>query len=623
MLIWMREGAGAGVIKMLLMSLLVMAVVGLVLMDVGGFFRGDMSSGTVVKGGGLKITTGEFDRTVRRVLAAQGIGPEEALGLGLIDNIITSEIQTRLLTHEANDLGIVIDNDTVMKQIATLSAPLAADGRSKSDAVRQLLRNQNISESEFITSVRNEMANGILRTALQTPATLTSPLMAQALYRYDNEKRGADIIVLKNASVTDAKKPTAEQLKTYYEANKQDFLIPQSRRITVATLKPDMIRKNVTITDDKLKSEYDRHIETFTKPARRLVEQSVFPDEAAAKSALEDLKAGKKLKDSNTQEFEQTGLLPEIGGPVFAAKKGDILGPVQTALGWHVLMVRDILPENVTPFAEVKEKLRTELANIALSEEMYNTGNTIEDRVAGGEKLEDLVTEYGMTTEMIGPFRENGNNSDGRDLFKSYEADRAKMVQAAFDYDEGEIAPVVETADGNFNLIRIDQIVPDAYRSFDTEKAALEKRWIAEQQQLANREKAKAMLDALNGGKTLEQVAREFGGSIQKISGINRRENPPAPITPVIGARIFAVDRGAAFSAETEDGFVVGTVRDITIPAPAAKDDKEMKDLADMAARAAGQETLGLYAAHLTGQKKIQINRPLLERMYGGQQAQQ
>lgn len=623
MLIWMRDGAGAGVIKMILMSLLVMAVAGLVLMDVGGFFRGDMSSGTVVKGGGVKIGTSEFDRTVRRVLATQGIGPEEALRLGLIDNIITSEIQTRLLTHEANDIGIVINDDAVMKQIAMLSAPLAADGRSKSDAVRQLLRSQNISEGEFVASVRQEMANGILRTALQTPATLTSPLMAQALYRYDNERRGADIIVLKNTAVSDVKKPTEEQLKTYYEANKQDFLIPQSRRITVATLKPDMIRKNVTIGDDKLKAEYDRNIATFTKPPRRLVEQSIFPDEAAAKAALEDVKSGQAMKDSNTQEFEQTGLLPEIATPVFAAKKGDILGPVQTALGWHVLKVRDILPEDVTPFAEVKEKLRTELANIALSEEMYNTGNTIEDRVAGGEKLEDLVGEYGMTTEMIGPFRENGNDSDGRDLFKSYETDRTKMIQAAFDYEEGEIAPVVETADGNFNIIRIDQVVPDAYRSFASEKSALEKRWISEQQRLANREKAKSMLDALNGGKSLEDVAREFGGSIQKISGINRRENPPAPITPVIGARIFAVEKGAGFSAETEDGFVVGAVRDIMIPAPAAKDDKELKDLADMAARAAGQETLGLYATHLTGKKKIQINRPLLERMYGGQQAQQ
>ena len=51
MLIWMRNSAGAGVMKFLLMGLLVTAVFGLVLMDVGGFFNGNMSSNTLVKGG--------------------------------------------------------------------------------------------------------------------------------------------------------------------------------------------------------------------------------------------------------------------------------------------------------------------------------------------------------------------------------------------------------------------------------------------------------------------------------------------------------------------------------------------------------------------------------------------
>ena len=39
MLIWMREGKGSKVVKFTLMGLLLMAVAGLVLMDVGGFFR--------------------------------------------------------------------------------------------------------------------------------------------------------------------------------------------------------------------------------------------------------------------------------------------------------------------------------------------------------------------------------------------------------------------------------------------------------------------------------------------------------------------------------------------------------------------------------------------------------
>ncbi len=618
MLIWMRNGAGAGVVKFMLMGLLLLAVAGLVLMDVGGFFKGTMSSTTVVKGEGIKIGTVEFDRTVRRALASQGIGAEEAMRLGLIDSIIASEVRTRVLNEQARKLGLIINNETVMRNIARLAEPLATNGRSKKDALRQILQTQGISEGEFVSSVRLEMANGLLRTALQPPTSLASPLLAQALYRYDNEKRGVNIVVLTNDSVKDAKPATPEQLQGYYDANKHDFMIPESRRITVATLKPDMLRKNVTVSEERLKAEYDKNIASFTKPPRRLVEQAVFPDEATARTAYEGLKTGTKLKGATTQEFEQNGLLPEIATPVFAAKKDEIVGPVQTSLGWHVLVVRDLLPEIISPYADVKDKLRGELENMALSEEMYNTGNTVEDRVAAGDTLEDLVREYGMTTEIVGPFRQNGNDSDGKDLFKSYAGDRAKMVQAAFDYDEGEIAPVVETADGYFHLIRIDQVVPDAFHSFESVKGDLAKRWITEQKKLLNRERAKAMLDALNTGKKLDDLAAADGVSVSSVSGINRRENPPAPLTPIVGAKIFATNKGDAFSAETENGFVVGTVSNITLPEPAQSDSKELKDLSDMAARSMPEEIIALYAAKLTNDQKIRVNQQLIEQMYGG-----
>lgn len=622
MLIWMRESAFAGVFKYLLMGLLVLAVVGLVLMDVGGFFTGRMSSGTVAKGGGVNIGINDFDRTVRRVLSSQGIGAPEAYKLGLIDTILTSEIQNLLFAKEARDLGLEVDEESLKRQIAKLAEPLAAEGRSKKEALQQILRSQNISEGEFVTTLRREMATGLLRAAITPPPTLSSPLLAQNLYRYDNEKRSADIVVLKNASVGGITKPTDEQLRKYYEANKQDFLIPESRTITMATLKSDMLKTRIKIGDEQLKAEYDKNITSFTKPPRRLVEQVVLKTEAEAKAALETMKAGKPVKDSNTQEFEEAGLLPEIGGPVFAAKKGETVGPVQTSLGWHVLKVKDLLPEQVTPFDEVKEKLRTELASIAMTDELYQAANAIEDRAAGGDKLEDIVSEYGMTTELIGPFRRNGNDADGRDLFKSYAADKEKIVQAAFDYETGEIAPVVETADGQFHLIRIDQVVPDSYRAYESVKASLEKRWMDEQGRLANEDRAKKLLEAVNAGTPIAKAAKESGMAVQSVSGVGRKNDPPAPLTPVAAAQIFAAGKGAGFSSEIADGYIVGVVTKVDIPPATKPAEKEMADLKDLVGRSLPQDVLAQYVESLSDGKKIRINKPLLDQIYGQQQEQ-
>lgn len=621
MLIWMREGRGSKVVKYILMSFLVLAVVGLVLMDVGGFFRTQMGANTIVKGGGLEIGISEFDRTVRRALGQQGIGAQEAYKLGMIENILTSEIQSRLFAAKSRELGLEVSDEDVTKQIAKLAEPLATEGRSKKEALQQILRQQQISESEFIGSIRQEMGNTLLRAALMPPASLASPMMADELYRYDNEKRDVQIVVLKNDDVKDTTAPSEEQLKKFYEGNKQNYLIPETRTITMATLKSDMLKKNVKISDEQLRTEYDKNLASFTKATRRSVEQVVLPTQEEANKAAEEMKAGKTPANADTQEYEEKGLLPEISAPVFEAKKGAVVGPVQTALGWHVLRVKDILGESVTPFADVKEKLRTELENMAMTEEMYSTGNTIEDRIAGGDKLEDLVNEYGMTTEIIGPFRQNGYDRDGKDLFKAYGADKDKLVQAAYDYDEGEVAPVVETADGQFHLIRVDQAVPDAYRDYASVKSELTKTWVEEQQRLANGARAKAFLDAVNAGSSLEDAAKKDGASVQTISGINRKEAPAAPLTPVVAAQIFGTGKGKNFSAQIEGGVIVGQVTNVALPpADAKKDDQELSDLKDLTGRSLGQDILGQFIASLSKGKDIKINQQRLEQVYGAAQ---
>lgn len=618
MLIWMREGKGSKVMKYGMLGLLFLGAIGLAISTGSGFDFGGAGANTVAKGPGVKIGIMEFDRTVRRALGQQGIGAQEAYQLGMIDNILMSEIQSRLFAAQARKLGLEVSDKDVTRQIALLAEPLATDGRSKKEALQQILRTQSISESEFVGSIRQEMGNTLLRSALMPPAALASPDLAEDLYRYDNEKRSAKVVLLKNAGITDVTRPTDEQLEKFYEANKHDYLIPETRTITMASLKADMVKKNVKISDEQLRAEYDKNLASFTKPPRRSVQQVVASTEEDAKKIAEDMKAGKTPKDADTQEYEEKGLLPEIAAPVFEAKEGAVVGPVKTDLGWHVLKIVKLLPEQVTPFEQIKDKLRTEMEGIAATDEMYQVGNTIEDRIAGGDKLEDLVTEYGMTTEIVGPFTQSGYDRDGKDLFKPYGPDRSKLVQAAYDYDEGEIAPVVETADGQFKLIRIDHIVPDTYRDLAAVKGDLEKRWMSEQQREANEARAQKVLDALNAGKSIDDVARENGASVQTLSSVNRKDTPPAPLNPVAAAQIFSTDVGKNFSTPVDGGFIVAQVTGMSLPPATAKpDEKELKDLEDITGRSLGQDILGQYITSLTKNQPVKINKPLLDQAYG------
>jgi peptidylprolyl isomerase len=55
---------------------------------------------------------------------------------------------------------------------------------------------------------------------------------------------------------------------------------------------------------------------------------------------------------------ERDKLVPEIAAAVGGARPGDVVGPVHTAQGWHVIKVLDERPSSVRPYAEVRDAIR-------------------------------------------------------------------------------------------------------------------------------------------------------------------------------------------------------------------------------------------------------------------------
>ncbi len=620
----MSGGTGGKAVKIVLLGFLFMAVAGLVLADVQGFFRGGMQTDTIAKGGGIRIATQDFDRTVRRVLAAQGMSAQDAYRLGLIDQILESEIQSLLLTKEATDLGLVISDDVVKGQIAKLAEPLTQAGRSKGEALAQVLRSQGISENEFIRSVRQEMAIGLLRNALISGSGAVSDDLAQALYQSDKETRSIEAVILNPSTVKGVEKPTTEQLKTYYDANKMDYATPESRTATLAFLSEENLKDSVKLTDAELEAAYKQNIETYQKPAQREVEQSVFADQAAAEKAFKDVSAGKSLKDASGDSylgknaFGESGLMPEIAKPVFSGKAGDVIGPVQTALGWHVLIVGKDIAGSTTPFAEVKESLRKEMAQTHLMDAMIATANEIDDRLAGGDKLETLVTEYGLTTQKIGPFRQTGFNGAKKNLFESYGTDSAALIDAAFEYEAGEVAPIVEMADGRYAIVRVEEVTPIAYKSFEEVESELAAKWTGEQRALMNRARAQDALAAAEKGGTLSDIAAKNNGQFQTFKSVGRTDSDNKSISPVALAKIFSTDKGGALLAESDQAIVLVRVTGVTLPQGKASA-AELKEIKDRVAREQAQESLMQYVMNRSANSTVKINAPLLKQLYGEQ----
>src|SRR5678815_3246478 len=143
-------------------------------------------------------------------------------------------------------------------------------------------------------------------------------------------------------------------------------------------------------------------------------------DKAAAKKKAEDLLAKARAKPdsfgelakANSQDtgsaaqggdlgsFARGAMVKPFEDAVFAAKVGDIVGPVQSDFGFHVIKVTGITPSHVQTFDEVKGRIEADLRRQKAAQKFATAADQFQnlvyeqaDSLAGAAKALDLKVE--------------------------------------------------------------------------------------------------------------------------------------------------------------------------------------------------------------------------------------
>ena len=530
----MRQGATSLFAKILFSILLVAAVLGLSL-GYNNNFRAGFQDDTIAKVAGQKISVTEFDHSMRGILSRNSMDVRTAYQMGYVDQILQAVIGNRLLQRATRDLGLQPGSDLVRKQVADMISPYLEKGMSREDVLKRLLASQGMSEADFGRAVSEEVANNILRGALQSGTTVMPVEEATDLARYQQEERTIQYVALPDSAIKDYKTPTDAMLMPFYQAGKERYALSESRRFSMMLLKSGSL--DAAIGDTDLQKAYQENTAKFTTPETRTMEQAIFKDQAAAQAAATKARAGASLKDTaggaylGKEGFQKEGLDPAIAEPAFAARTGDVIGPVHTALGWHVLVVEAIAAPVAQPFATVKDQLRQDLRKSRASDALYALSTKIDNALSGGSTLEDVAKDNGLTIQKFADVRASGKDIEGQPALKDYPDDRASLIKTVFQTEEGEAAPSVELKDGSYAVIRVDGITPRSYKPFATVRDELSKLWIADQQDVLNGDKAHSALKALDAkSTTLEKIAADNHVPVRTLT-FKRADPPSAPLT--------------------------------------------------------------------------------------------
>ena len=496
----------------------------LVVAGLGGYGALNLSGTvrTVATVGDEVVTTEQFARELQREIRAyeaqtgQRLQPDRIREMGLDQLVLARLIAIAAIDNEVARIGLSVGDETLQKEIVSIPAFQGPGGSFDRETYRFQLEQVGLSEAEFEADLRREQARTLVQGAIVAGAKMP-PVLTDTIAAYVGERRSFTMAPL-TAEDLDAPvaAPTEDELRAYYEAHMDAFRLPETKKITYALLRPEMVMDEVEVDEAALRRLYEARSDRYDIPERRLVERLVFPDEQAAHEAMAQIEAGsadfEALVQARGLELADVDMgdvgaadLGAAAEAVFAARIGEVVGPLPTDLGPALFRVNGRLEAQHTPFAEVRAELRAELAGEAARRIVEGRAEAIDDLLAGGATLEELAGEQGMALGRL------DWTADAAEGIAAYDAFRKAAEKAGpDDYPEAQFLD-----DGGLFALRVDAVLPPRPEPFEQARDRVAAAWrLAETEKALRAQAGRIIAELGDGGDPAAaglEVTRETG----------------------------------------------------------------------------------------------------------------
>lgn len=543
----------------------------------------------------------QVSRRIRRNLTA-----DEARAFGL-DKVVLDRMMTEAaLNAEVKKYNLGISDATIAQAIQNDPNFRGANGQFDRNAFAEAVRNAGYTEQGFIAAQRGSYLRQQLTESVAGAASAPS-VMREAIHRYRSEQRAVDFFTLDAAQAGDIPAPTEDELKKFYDANKTAFRAPDFRAVNIVALTPDAVAKPNEIWDADAKAYYDRNIARFGQPERRQVEQLPFASAADAEAAAAAIKGGKSFDDvaaeKNIKPVDLGNVIksdlvdPTVAEAAFALKEGESSSAIASRFGPVVLRVKAITAGVVKPFEEVAAAIKAELARVKARDALQDLHDKIEDQRASAKPLAEIAREMTLTLESVKAIDRQGRDAANQVVPLP---DREALLKAIFASDIGVDNEPVATRDGGYIWFDVTGITPARDRTLDEVRPALTEAWKLDE--TANRlaKKASDYAKAINGGKSVADVAREAGVDSKNAIGLTRGTNDNPDLSEAAISQAFGTKIGEAAPAlgKSQTSRIVLKVTSAIVPQldPASDEAKKL----DEQIRAALSEDMTLaYVANV------------------------
>ena len=619
-------------------SWIIIFLLGLIIVVFIAFYGGnkfhDPSSLDIAEVNGEVITQREFALHYQKELERYremfkgSLTPELEKNLNLRGSLLEQLIERRLVLQEARHLGLAATDEDLMTAIAQVP-DFQVNGRFNKDRYLQLLRASRINPGQFEDEQREQLTIQRLYSMLVHAVHVTEAEVRDR-YRFEQGKINLYFIRLPAASYLSEVKPTEEEIKKFYDRNKELLKEPLKVQVEYLSYPFDRFSSSAQITDKEVEDYYQAHRESiFHKPKEvnaRYILVRVPPGADAnqkndaqtrANRILTEARAGKDFaqlakkesEDSTAAKGGEVGWLTQAQLPspldkaVFNLAKGEISNVIESPTGFHIVKVEDIRDEKTQSLKDATAEITRALKAEKGKREAAKLADRDREKALSGNDFAKLGQESGVAVNVTRPF------TNGEVLPEVGQS--PEFYKTALSMSSKDISPVIEGTNAYY-VLKLKQRSEPAVPPFDAARSNIEKSLKESKAHEMLQQKARSLLEQLKKEKDITKLAQQNGLKLEETGWFLRS----AAQLPKVGELSEMRSGGITLSAEKPFPDKIYTQKDNAYifafkdsqSADMERFDKEKEQLTNQALEESRQQVMQKFVESLKAKAQIQVH---------------
>jgi len=626
----MRKASSNWLGKIVMATVMGVLIVSFAVWGIADIFKG-FGQSSLAKVGGTEISTEQFRQIYTDKLQQLGrsfgrpLSSEQARAFGLDRQVLQQTIAEAALDEEARRMGLAQFQEETMRLIYSDPNFKGLGGAFDPARFQATIRQFGYTEQRYLAEQRRV---GLRRQIVGTVSADIEPskVLIDALTRFQNEQRSIEYVKLDAAQAGTIDPPSPEALAAYFEDHKTQFRAPEYRKLSFVAINPEEIGKWTEVSDEDAKKIFELNRDKLGTPEKREVSQIVFPNEGEAQAARSRIASGTSFDDLakernlNLSDVD-LGLIaksaiidPAIADAAFSLASGEVSQPVQGRFGVALVKIGKIEPGVMPTFESVAAQVKKEIATERARAKVNEIQNKMEDERSGGANVVEASQKLGLTPVTIDAVDRSGRLPNGQPVTNIPRG--LDVVSQAFNSDVGVDNEPIQFA-GGYVWYDVLGITPSRERTLDEVRGEVEAKWREDQISSKLRAKATEMVQKLEHGGTLAEVAASAGLKVDTAAGFRRdAATPGVPSAAITAAFRTPKDGVGQTPGSGGSEWIVFRVTDVVVP-PVETASEELKKLKDTLQRGLTDELVAQYVNKIESEIGTTINQAAFAQVTG------